>query len=284
MNRIDSIFRDARGRGERLLMPFVCGGHPRPGSLPALLGGIERAGAVIAEIGIPFSDPIADGPVIASAMHRALEGGVTPDSIFREVRGVRGSLRLGLIAMVSASVVYRAGGPAGFARRAAEAGFDGVIYPDVPLEEADELLGAARERGLTASLLIAPSTPPERAESIAKACSGFVYLLARTGITGERGEAPNVARRVARLREFTDLPIACGFGVSTADHVRAVLAHADAAIVGSALVRRMDQATEHGTDPVEAAGTFVGELAGAARDGAALRSGGNGDSPRTSGV
>jgi tryptophan synthase alpha chain len=264
MNRIDAVFSDARERGKRLLMPFVCGGHPGPDSLPDLLRGIDQAGAAIAEIGIPFSDPIADGPVIASAMHRALEQGVTPESIFAQVKSVRDSLNMGLVAMVSASVVYRAGGSDGFAKRVADAGFDGVIYPDVPLEESDALLGAAREHGLTASLLIAPSTTPERAEAITKACSGFVYLLARAGITGERGEAPNVAHRVARLREFTDLPIACGFGISTADHVRAVVTHADAAIVGSALVRRMDSATQQGTNPIEAAGTFVAELAGAA--------------------
>lgn len=245
-------------------MPFVCAGHPQPGSLPGLLGALERAGASIAEIGIPFSDPIADGPVIASAMHRALEQGVTPGSVFEQVGLLRGSTGLGLVAMVSASIVYRAGGPEGFAERAAAAGFDGVIYPDVPLEESDALLGAARERGLTATLLIAPTTSLERAEAIARACTGFVYLLARTGITGERGDAPDVGRRVERVREWTDLPIACGFGISTAEHVRAVVAHADAAIVGSALVRRIDQAVARGADPVAEAGAFARELAGGA--------------------
>lgn len=264
MNRIDAIFQDARRSQRRLLMPFVCGGHPEPGSLPRLLGALEAAGSAIAEIGIPFSDPIADGPVIASAMHRALERGTTPESIFCQVAEVRGSTKLGLVAMVSASIVYRAGGPDGFAKRAAEAGFDGVIYPDVPLEESDALLGAARGQGLCATLLIAPTTSPARAEAIAGACSGFVYLLARTGITGERGEAPDVARRVARLREWTDLPIACGFGISTPEHVRAVVAHADAAIVGSALVRRIDQAVARGADPIGEARAFVGELAAAA--------------------
>lgn len=264
MNRLETIFQEARRERRRLLMPFVCAGHPEPGSLPRLLGALEGAGAAIAEIGIPFSDPIADGPVIASATHRALERGVTPGSVFDQVGQLRGSTALGLVAMVSASIVYRAGGPDGFAERAAKAGFDGVIYPDVPLEESDALLGAARERGLTATLLISPTTSLGRAEAIAKACTGFVYLLARTGITGERGEAPDVARRVERVREWTDLPIACGFGISTPDHVRAVVAHADAAIVGSALVRRMDQASARGADPIAEAGVFVGELAGGA--------------------
>jgi len=272
MNRIDAIFHSARQQNHRLLMPFVCGGHPGPDSLPTLLHALESAGAAIAEIGIPFSDPIADGPVIAAAMHGALQRGTTPAILFDQVRSARSSLKLGLVAMVSVSVVYRAGGPDGFAKRAAAAGFDGVIYPDVPVEESDELLGAAREHGLTASLLIAPTTSPARVEAIAQACTGFVYLLARTGITGERGEAPDVARRVAKLREVTDLPIACGFGISTPDHVRAVVAHADAAIVGSALVRRMDHAAAQGGDPIQAAGAFVGELATAA-DAAARREG-----------
>jgi tryptophan synthase alpha chain len=266
MNRIDAIFQDARQSQRRLLMPFVCGGHPAPDSLPGLLGALEQAGASIAEIGIPFSDPIADGPVIASAMHRALERGTTPESVFEQVARTRGSTGLGLVAMVSASIVYRAGGPDGFAKRAAEAGFDGVIYPDVPLEESDAMLGAAREQGLTATLLIAPTTSLARAEAIAGACTGFVYLIARTGITGERGEAPDVARRVTRLREWTALPIACGFGISTPEHVRAVVSHADAAIVGSALVRRIDQAVEQGTDPIAEARSFVGELSSAARE------------------
>lgn len=263
MNRIDAIFQDARSRHARLIMPFVCGGHPGPDATPELLHALQDAGAAIAEVGFPFSDPIADGPVIASAMHAALERGTTPQALFRQVESIRASLRMGLVAMVSASIVYRAGGAEGFARQAAAAGFDGVIYPDAPLEESADLLGAARAQGLAATLLIAPTTPPDRAQAIAGACSGFVYLLARTGITGERGEAPDVARRVERLRQVTELPIACGFGISTPEHVRAVVAHADAAIVGSALVKRIDQAVLHGENPAAAAGAFVAELVGA---------------------
>ena len=265
MNRIEATFAQARARRERLLMPFVCAGHPARDSMPILLSALQDNGAAIVEVGIPFSDPIADGPVIASAMHAALQAGATPESVFRDIERARASLSIGLIAMVSVSVVYRAGGPDGFASRAAAAGFDGVIYPDAPLEESAELLDAARAHGLTATMLIAPTTPPDRAAAIAAACSGFVYLLARTGITGERGEAPNVQRRVDALRKVTDLPIACGFGISTADHVRAVVAHADAAIVGSALVRRMDQAAEQHLDPIAAGSAFVRELAEAAR-------------------
>ena len=268
MNRIESIFRDLRAAGRRGLMPFVCGGHPFPRATAAVLPRLQAAGASIVEVGIPFSDPIADGPVIAAAMHEAIRPagaggcGATPMSVFDEVASVRGSLSIGLVAMCSVSIVYRMGGPAGFIQQARAAGFDGVIVPDMPLEESGDLAAAAKALGVCLSLLVAPTTPPARAAEIARASSGFVYLLARSGITGERSEAPQVEGAVAALRKATDLPIACGFGIGTADHVRAVVRHADAAIVGSALVRRMTETHRAGSDAVAAAAALVAELAG----------------------
>jgi tryptophan synthase alpha chain len=265
MGRIDDIFSTLRREGGKALMPFVCADHPAPGLTGPILGAMERAGAAIAEVGIPFSDPIADGPVIAAAMHKALTAGSTPRRVFEEVAAARPALSIGLVAMVSVSIVTRLGGPARFAGQARDAGFDGLIVPDCPLEESADLRTAATDAGLCFALLIAPTTPPKRAAEIAKACTGFVYMLARTGITGERREAPDIARRAALLRETTQLPIACGFGISTADHVRAVVAHADAAIVGSALVRRLDDAAQRGHDPAHEAGTMVRELAAGLR-------------------
>lgn len=265
-------------------MPFVCGGFPLPGMTGQILSALERGGASIAEVGIPFSDPIADGPIIAAAMHTALGKGATPRSVFDEVRafrdstmsetdGIRDELAkqmlgaagpgLGLVAMVSMSIVHRiagGGGPRGFCEEARKAGFDGLIVPDAPLEESAALGGAARDAGLTLSLLVSPTTPPQRAERIVRACTGFVYLLARAGITGEQQSAPDIGPRVAALRKMTDLPIACGFGISTAEHVRAVAAHADAAIVGSALVRRMGEAHASGRSAVTEAETVTRDL------------------------
>lgn len=241
-------------------MPFACGGFPAPGSLTRLLPAMERGGASIVEIGFPFSDPIADGPVIAAAMHEALQRGATPGSVLEEVAEARAGVNLGLVAMVSVSIVWRMGGPQGFVARAADAGIDGFIFPDVTFEESGELRRAAAARGCTASLLIAPTTAPKRAQEIAKACTGFIYLLARTGITGERQDAPEIGRMVANIRQATELPIACGFGIGTADHVRAVVRHADAAIVGSALVRRLSDAARAGADPAVEAETFTREL------------------------
>ncbi len=242
-------------------MPFLCGGHPARGDLARLIPALEAGGASIIEVGIPFSDPIADGPIVAAAMHDALQAGATPATVMEEIAAVRPRTNVGLVAMVSVSIVWRMGGPRGFVERATQAGFDGFIFPDAPLEESEFLLRAARDAGKSASLLIAPTTPPARAEQIAKGSTGFLYLLTRSGITGEQSEAPDVSARVRQLREMTDLPIACGFGISTREHVRAVVAHADAAIVGSGLVRRISESAKAGRDPAVDAKVFIGQLA-----------------------
>lgn len=261
MNRIERAFQAARQSNARLLMPFICGGFPRPGVTGPLLAALQRGGASVVEIGIPFSDPIADGPVIAGAMHKAIEAGSTPERVFEEVRTVRDAIGIGLVAMVSVSIAHRLGGRDGFLARTRETGFDGVIIPDLPLEESEAYRDRCGELGLTFSHLVAPTTPRDRAAALAKGSTGFVYLLARTGITGERSDAPDVAERVGALRRATDLPIACGFGIATAEHVRAVVAHADAAIVGSAMVRRIERAAGAGLDPAEAAEALTRELA-----------------------
>jgi tryptophan synthase alpha chain len=260
MSRVDSIFASLRADGRRGLMPFVCAGYPSPGGLGAQLGALQGAGASIVEVGIPFSDPIADGPVIAAAMHEALVAGMTPARTFDEVRAARPGLDIGLVAMASVSLVHRDAEGAGFVAKAADAGFDGLIVPDLPLEESDRVRALAAEAGLICSLLVAPTTPASRAAAIARACTGFVYMLARTGITGERADAPEIERRVADLRRETDLPIACGFGISTPAHVRAVVRHADAAIVGSALIKRMGEASQAGEDPAAAGAALTAEL------------------------
>jgi len=285
VNRIESIFAQRKTAGRPFLMPFICGGYPTVDATADVLLALERAGASIAEIGIPFSDPIADGPVIAEAMHEALKRGVTPARVFGAVERVRAKTNLGLVAMVSVSIVQRVGA-AQFVAASRLAGFDGLIVPDVPVEESEELRVQARGHGLTLSLLVAPTTPPDRARRIVAACTGFVYVLARVGITGE---APNsrsapgserdgrlastppsasaiqppavdagaLAERIALLRSMTDLPIACGFGISTPEHVALVVgkpplgAGADAAIVGSALVKKMGRAGPQAVDEAE---------------------------------
>jgi tryptophan synthase alpha chain len=263
MSRIDAAMRQCRAGKHPAVFPFICGGHPRAGATAELLPALARAGAPVIEVGIPFSDPIADGPVIAAAMHEALALGATPASVLDEIRSARGATEAAVVAMVSYSIVRRAGEEA-YVAACAAAGVDGLIVPDLPLEESASLRAAAARAGLTCTLLIAPTTPPARAEEIARASTGFVYLIARAGITGERADLDTeaLARRIEHLRRITPLPLACGFGISTADQVRQVLAHADAAIVGSALVRRLSDAGAQKRDLSATAAEFMRTLTG----------------------
>ncbi|UCD73900.1 MAG: tryptophan synthase subunit alpha [Phycisphaerales bacterium] len=257
MSRIDDIFTRLRANGGTALMPFITAGFPSLEATERSLPALANAGAHIVELGIPFSDPIADGPVIAASMHEALMAGITPAKVFDIVRNTRDHLSIGIIAMVSFSIIRRLGVER-FINEAAAAGFDGLIVPDIDLEQAAEASQLAGANDLSFSLLIAPTTPDERIAEVVSLCRGFVYVLARVGITGEQSAPPQqIAHRVRQIRGHTDMPLAVGFGISTAEHVAAVTQSADAAIVGSALVRRMGEAA----DPVAAAGQFVGELA-----------------------
>lgn len=262
MGRIDDIFSRLRSEHASALMPFITAGYPSMEVTEEVLPKLEAAGASIVEVGFPFSDPIADGPVIASSMYEALESGATPKKVFDVIKRVRPMVNLGLMAMVSESIIARMG-EASFVADAADAGFDGLIVPDIDLDAAGPLKELADAHGLTLSLLIAPTSTPERITRIVALCSGFVYLLAREGITGESDAVPQIDSQVQRVRAKTNLPITVGFGISSAEHVAAVTRAADAAIVGSALVRRMGEAD----DPVGAAANFVGELAAGLRRG-----------------
>ncbi len=243
-----------------MLIPFITGGHPSLGVMREVLPALDRAGAGIIEIGFPFTDPIADGPVIAAAMHQALLRGVTPGDVFDAVRNVRKEVRAGIVAMVSDSIITRIG-PETFISCAKDAGFDGLIVPDVDLEAAVPLSGLAKAHDLSFTLLVAPTTTEQRIARIVSLCSGFVDVLARVGITGEAGEVDeqSLRSRIDVIRTQTSLPLAVGFGISKPQHVRTVMRIADGAIVGSALVRRMSDAGEDRA--VQAAEMFVRELA-----------------------
>lgn len=263
MNRIEQIFKQQREQGAKTLMPFVTAGDPDLATTEAILPKLEQAGAHICELGIPFSDPVADGPIIQASMARALDKGLRPGDVLEMVKRQRDQLNLGLVAMVSYSIVFRSGVEA-YIKSAKAAGIDGLIVPDLPVTEADTLLKCAKDHEITCSLLIAPTTPLERAETVARACSGFLYVLARAGLTGLRKELPaDLPDRINALRNVTDLPIAVGFGVSSPEHVAEVVKVADAAIVGSAIVKCIE--ASEGTTPEAIAsdvGKFVADLAG----------------------
>ena len=260
-NRLATAFERAKQDGRTALMPYITAGDPPEPELSRLIVAIAEAGADVIEIGLPFSDPIADGPVIASAMYRALGHGMTPATVFEEVARARSSTDVALVGMVSDSIVAHRDRSA-FVAEAARAGFDGLIVPDADTSDLEDLEAACRAHGLTLTLLVAPTSTPERQEEIVSHASGFVYLLARAGVTGERSDAPEIAARVEALRACTELPICAGFGISSAEHVASVGRCADGAIVGSALVRHLHDVHESGGDVEAAARTFVAGLNG----------------------
>jgi tryptophan synthase alpha chain len=267
MNRIDTLFSQLRGQGRCALMPFVTAGDPDLPTTAMLINELVNRGAHLVEVGIPYSDPIADGPVIAASYHRALECGVKVAHIFQTLRTLRaeGSARLNetpMVSMVSYAIVHRLGADR-YLNDAATAGLDGLIVPDLPIEESASLIDKATRRGLKLIQLITPTTPRERAVQIARATTGFVYYVSVAGITGERKTLPpELVDTVAWLRTQTDLPICIGFGIAGADQVRQLVPVADGVIVGSAIVRRLGEAIHHPrADVIREIGQFTADLA-----------------------
>ncbi len=245
-NRIQQQLADRKSAGGAVLMPYLTVGYPDIDVTEGLIRRADALGVAAIELGIPYSDSIADGPVIQSSFHEALANGFRLQHAFDLVKRLRGDVGCALIAMVSYSVVHRVGLD-DFMKRASDAGFDGVILPDVPVEESVPTTAAAAAAGLCHIGLVAPTTEASRREAIAKAATGFVYKIAVAGTTGERSELPeNLADEVNQLRQISGLPVCVGFGVSTAVHVRNVCAVADGAIVGSAIIRRITDAIEKG--------------------------------------
>jgi tryptophan synthase alpha chain len=243
-------------------MPFIPAGYPDLATTAAVLPALEAAGASLVEVGIPFSDPIADGPTIQEAFNVALtRNKVKLADVFRTVAEARPGVSIPLVAMVSFSIVYRYGVER-FARAAKEAGFDGLILPDLPPPEAQAVVDQVRAAGLETILLVAPTTTPQRRQEIARLSSGFVYYLSVAGITGERDQLPaDLAANVTNLRSLTDRPVCVGFGISNAPHVAQLAQVADGAIVGSAIVRRMKQHESEGPGVIaDAVGAYCREL------------------------
>jgi tryptophan synthase alpha chain len=239
MNRIDAAFADLRRRGAKAFIPYLTAGLPDPAAQAATLADLQRAGATLVELGIPYSDPIADGPVIQASFNDALRKGVSRRQVLDIVRAARAAgVTLPLVAMVSYAIIHRTGAER-YVREAAEAGFDGMIVPDLPVEEAEALAVVCAAHNFRLTLLVAPTTPPERRKRIAELSSGFLYCLSITGITGERTALPaELSANVAALKAATDKPVCVGFGISRPEHVAAaVAAGADGVIVGSALVK-----------------------------------------------
>jgi tryptophan synthase alpha chain len=265
MNRLTAALAKNRAAGRAGVIPYFTAGFPTLEASRRIVLAAAEAGATAIEIGAPFSDPIADGPTIQHSSQAALAAGVTFDGILRLVGDLRTQIDTPLVLMGYANTFLRRGFGA-TARELAAAGADGIIVPDLPPEEADELIAAAREVELATIFLVAQTTGPERARAICAASTGFVYYVARLGVTGEgTGLAAGLAGRLAALKETAGLPVAAGFGISTPEEVRVVTEHADAAIIGSALVRSIIEAEAQGRDAAEDVGRQVRGYVAAAR-------------------
>lgn len=246
MSRLASTFASLRAGQTPGLVTYVTAGDPDLGRTEGILRALDRAGADVIEVGVPFSEPLADGPVIQRATERALAGGTTLSGVLDMVARVRGDLRAAIVLFSYANPVLRMGVER-FADRARDAGVDGVLVLDLPIEEAGDFRALMATRGVDTILLLSPTTSDERLRKAAELGSGFLYAISRLGVTGIRDQLAEGAEAiVARIRAVTTLPIALGFGISKPEHVRGVGRWADAAVVGSALVNVIAEA---GTSP-----------------------------------
>ncbi len=258
---IADTFAHLRGSKQIAFMPFVPAGYPDLQTTIAALPTLEASGANIIEIGIPFSDPIADGPTIQASFTAALAKKLKLADVFATIKRARPTVSIPLVAMVSYSIVYRYGLDR-FLIAAKDAGFDGLILPDLPPPEAQSIVATVQAAGLDTILLVAPTTTAERRREIGRLSSGFVYYLSVAGITGERDDLPpELADGVRNMKSLTDRPVCVGFGISLPRHVAQLNGVADGAIVGSAVVKRMKQHETEGAGAiVDAVGEYCREL------------------------
>ena len=262
-NRIDLKFADLRAAGKKALIAYISAGDPCLEATRELAWAFEKAGVDLLELGVPFSDPLADGVVNQLAAARALTAGTTVRGVLNTVREIRERSSLPIVLYTYMNPIYRYGFEQ-FHRDAEAAGVDGLLILDLPPDEDAQNADLAQQTGLKRIRLIAPTTPEKRIAELTTGASGFIYYVSREGVTGERTEiASSLPERVAAIRATTTLPIAVGFGISNPDHVRQVAQHADAVVVGSAIVKQIG---EFGQDPALVArlADFVRPLAEAA--------------------
>jgi tryptophan synthase alpha chain len=234
--RIQNLFN-----GRKALIAYLTAGDPSPDRTPAFVAALERGGADLIELGVPFSDPIADGPVIQRGADRALKAGTSVRKVLEIARKIRETSQIPLLLFTYMNPVLRYGLDA-LARDAKAAGIDGCLLTDLSVEEAEPYVAAMRSAGLDTVFLAAPTSTPERLKLIAKYSTGFVYLVSRTGVTGERASVSNeLAPLVTAMRGTTKLPLAAGFGISTREQAAAVAKIADGIVVGSAIVRLIEE-------------------------------------------
>jgi tryptophan synthase alpha chain len=238
-NRLERTFVRLHEHGEVALIAYLMAGDPSLADTERLVLALEEAGTDVIELGVPFSDPIADGPVIQQAAERALRGGTSLRAILPMVAGLRAKTQIPIVLMAYYNSIH-AFGPERFCRDAVAAGVDGLIVPDMPPDEAGPLKGPAAASGLQLIFLLAPTSTAQRRAYVARQSQGFVYYVSLTGITGAKlSNLPDVGRNVAKIRKVTQTPVAVGFGVATPEDAAKVAAVADGVIVGSAIVKEI---------------------------------------------
>ena len=252
MTAISRCFENLRRNQECALIPFITAGDPDLETTAKALQVLDNSGADIIELGVPYSDPLADGPVIQAAATRALERGTTLEHVLEMLKGISPSLRSPIILFTYYNPILHRGVDK-FLRQIKDAGVAGLVVPDLPLEESAGLIKPAAEMGIDLTLLVAPTSSPERIEAIARASQGFIYLVSVTGVTGMRTQLQTrVGELLQQIRHVTDKPIGVGFGISEPEQAGQIKAWgADAAIVGSAMVKRLAEGTpEQGLDAI----------------------------------
>ena len=263
MDRIAQAFARARSEKRAAFIAYLCAGDPDFDTSLAACRAVLDAGADILELGVPFSDPLADGLTNQLAAQRALDGGMTAARVFELVRRLREHSQVPIVFYTYYNLVFSNGVDA-YVCAAKEAGVDGMLTLDLPPEEADEVLTACRQHGLKTVFIVAPTTPTERLPRIGAAATGFIYYVSREGVTGVRDQmAANIPEAVARIRRHTALPVAVGFGVSTPAQVKEVARSADGVVVGSALVNIIkDNLDSRAALPARLQTTAAGLVAG----------------------
>ncbi|MEW6776771.1 MAG: tryptophan synthase subunit alpha, partial [Bdellovibrionota bacterium] len=239
MSRIEKAFERTAAEGRAALVVYVTAGDPSLERTPEVLAACERGGADIIELGVPFSDPMADGPTIQAASQRALHAGTKVNGVFNALKEFRKNSQLPVLLFGYYNPVFTRG-PQKFCEQAAGAGADGLLIVDLPPEEAEELRPHAEKEGLDLIYLLAPTSTPERMKLVGQVASGFVYYVQVTGVTGARSDVPkDLSGMVGKIRKHIDLPVGVGFGISSGEQAEAVARVADAVVVGSALVSRI---------------------------------------------
>jgi tryptophan synthase alpha chain len=240
-NRIDRKFKELKARRKKAFIAYITAGDPSLLATAKLALEIEKSGVDILELGIPFSDPMADGPTIQAASHRALEGGVKLAGIFKMVRSLRKKTGMPIVFMTYYNPVFRYGVEK-FLRDCSRSGVDGIIVPDLPCEESAPLVKAAKKNGVAAIFLAAPTSTISRLKKIASLSGGFIYYVSLTGVTGTRRDLPEeLGSKVRCIKSMTDTPVSVGFGVSNPGQAKKVAKIADGVIVGSAIVNIIAQ-------------------------------------------